>query len=115
MASKETVAPAGQHYSGSNRIPNIKQFMESLDRDKKNRDAQIDSQSKTQQKQNADSEVLEHQASTRKQGKNRRTVRDPVTGKDVEIDDIDDSMLKAVDDPHVSFLCRSLSLELADG
>lgn len=100
MDTQETVVPSGQHYSGANRIPNIKQFMEKLDRDKKDRDAQIDSQAKQQGKK--PSEIQEHQASSRKQGKNRRTVRDPVTGKDVEIDDIDDSMLKAVDDPHVS-------------
>lgn len=100
MDTQETVVPSGGHYSGANRIPNIKQFMEKLDRDKKDRDAQIDNQAKQQGK--TPSEVQEHQASSRKQGKNRRVVRDPVTGKDVEIDDIDDSMLKAVDDPHVS-------------
>ncbi|KAJ4420727.1 hypothetical protein N0V82_004166 [Gnomoniopsis sp. IMI 355080] len=101
MDTQETVVPSGQHYSGHNRIPNIKQFMENLDRDKKERDANIDSQTKQQQKQKPSSEVKEHQLSSRKPGKNRRTVRDPVTGKDVEIDDIDDSMLKAVDDPHL--------------
>lgn len=98
MDPNETVVPAGQPYSGHNRIPNIKQFMERLDHDKKHRDAQIDSQAETQTKPT--NEVQEHQV-TRKRGKNRRTVRDPVTGRDVEIDDIDDSMLKEVQDPHL--------------
>lgn len=104
MDPQETVVASGQHYSGANRIPNIKQFMEKLDREKKDRDAQIDSHAK--QQKNSTSGVQEHQVSSQKQGKNRRTVRDPVTGKDVEIDDIDDSMLKEVDNPHVSsFSC----------
>ncbi|CAN8103374.1 unnamed protein product [Discula destructiva] len=96
-SQQETVVP-GAHYSGANRIPNIKQFMERLDRDKKDRDAQIENQAKTQKKPAG--EVQEHQV-TQKPGKNRRTVRDPVTGKDVEIDDIDGSMLKEVQDPHL--------------
>lgn len=96
--------PPGQHYSGSNRIPNIKQFMERLDKDKSQRDAKIDAEASgahTQNK-NAQGEVREHQNGQRKQGNNRRVVRDPITGKDVEIDDIDDSMLESTRDPHVS-------------
>lgn len=105
MDTQETRVPGGQPYSGTNRIPNIKQFMERLDHEKKGRDAQIDAQSKMKQAQtkpNNDSDIKEHQAGQRRQGKNPRTVRDPVTGKDVVIDDIDDSMLKAAKDPHVS-------------
>lgn len=101
MDTQEHVVPSGQHYSGQNRIPNIKQFMENLDRDKKQRDAHIDSQVTKNQQNNG--EVKPHQNSTQRQGKNRRTVRDPVTGNDVEIDDLDGSMIKEVEDPHVSF------------
>lgn len=101
MDTQEHVVPSAQHYSGQNRIPNIKQFMENLDRDKKHRDAQIDSQTKDGQHNNG--EVQAHQNATPKKGKNRRTVRDPVTGKDVEIDDIDGSMIKEAQDPHVGF------------
>lgn len=105
MDTQETRVPGGQPYSGTNRIPNIKQFMERLDHEKKDRDAQIDAQMKQKQAQskpNPDSDVKEHKDVQRRQGKNARTVRDPVTGKDVVIDDIDDSMLKAAKDPHVS-------------
>ena len=95
--------PSGQHYSGANRIPNIKQFMESLDKDKKNRDAQIDANLKKNKA--AGTEVKEHkEGQAPRHGKNRRTVRDPVTGKDVEIDDIDSSMMKSAQDPHVSHI-----------
>jgi hypothetical protein len=43
MNTQEQVYPSGQHYSARNKIPNIKQFVESLDAEKKARDAQIDS------------------------------------------------------------------------
>lgn len=100
MDQQETVVPSGQHYSGANRIPNIKQFMESLDKDKKNRDAQIDANLKKNKA--AGTEVKEHkEGQAPRHGKNRRTVRDPVTGKDVEIDDIDSSMMKSAQDPHL--------------
>ncbi|KAH8903973.1 hypothetical protein BR93DRAFT_940140 [Coniochaeta sp. PMI_546] len=95
----ETVVPSSKNYSGRNRIPNIKQFVESLDRDKKERDAKIDQQ---QQKYGQTSEAVQHPPVGRKVGKNRRTVRDPVTGKDVEIDDADDSIMKAAEHPVLS-------------
>lgn len=104
MADQETVVPAGQNYSGSNRIPNIKQFMERLDKDKKDRDAKIDSATTAPptatRRKKTDGEAKEHQEG-RRRGNNRRTVKDPVTGRDVEIDDMDDSILKEVEDPQV--------------
>lgn len=107
MDTQEHVVPSGQHYSGQNRVPNIKQFMEHLDRDKKNRDAQIDISG--QGKGNGD-EVKAHQDAGQKRGKNRRTVRDPVTGKDVDIDDMDGSMVNEAQNPHVS--CHHLPTSL---
>jgi hypothetical protein len=87
----ETVYPTGQHYSGRNRIPNIKQFVEGLDRDKKRRDAKIDKdlaeKEEQQQLTSTSGSAIDH-IPTAKSGRNRRTIRDPVTGKDVEIEDI---------------------------
>lgn len=99
----ETMVPSPKNYSGRNRIPNIKQFVEGLDRDKKDRDAKIDQQ---QSQYGQTSEAVQHPQAARKVGKNRRTVRDPVTGRDVEIDDADDSMMKAAEDPMVSSFPR---------
>jgi len=84
--------------------------MESLDKEKRERDAQIDaSLAKTNRRAG---EVTDHQEPSKRPGKNRRTVRDPVTGKDVEIDDIDSSYAKAAKDPQVRILPqRSLSRE----
>ncbi|KAK3321434.1 hypothetical protein B0T19DRAFT_466818 [Cercophora scortea] len=91
MASQESTYP-GQPYSGRNKIPNIKQFVEGLDRQKKQRDAEIEAQGKP------NGEAKDHIA-TQKPGKNRRTVRDPVTGKDVEIEDIASNHMKAAQNP----------------
>lgn len=113
METEEKTYPSGQHYSGRNRIPNIKQFVEGLDRDKKIRDAEIDKQ---QQSPNPlavlngrGGEAIDH-IPTQKPGKNRRTVRDPITGKDVEIEDIDSKHLKTTEQPMVCTI-RNLALE----
>ncbi|KAL1881123.1 hypothetical protein VTK73DRAFT_4800 [Phialemonium thermophilum] len=99
MNADETVVPSGQHYSGSNRIPNIKQFIENLDKDKKKRDAEIEASSKPK---GPPSEVKDHQQPVRQAGKNRRTVRDPITGKDVEVEDIDSNHVKAAENPQLT-------------
>lgn len=111
----ETVVPSGQHYSGRNRIPNIKQFVEQLDREKRDRDAVIDAHEKdkhTNKKAHGKNagEVSDH-VEDRQKPKNRRTVRDPVTGKDVEIDDIDSSLMKKVKDPKLSVPNANLGKE----
>jgi hypothetical protein len=101
MDTQETVVPSGQHYSGTNRIPNIKQFMESLDKDKRTRDEKVEAQHQARLQANA-TDVKDHQSANKKLGKNRRTVRDPVTGRDVEIEDTDKALLKASENPTVS-------------
>lgn len=97
----ETVVPSTKNYSGRNRIPNIKQFVENLDKEKKERDTKIDQE---QQQRGPGNEATQHQPAARKVGKNRRTVRDPVTGRDVEIDDADESIMKLGEDPKASSL-----------
>jgi len=98
MADDENVKvyPSGAHYSGRNRVPNIKQFVEGLDKDKKRRDAEA----AAALKQGGDAS---DQIPTRKPGKNRRVVRDPVTGKDVEIEDITSEHMKLAHEPTVCF------------
>lgn len=91
----EMVYPSGAHYSGRNRVPNIKQFMEGLDKDKKKRDAQTEAAPLKEGGESND------HVPARKPGKNRRVVRDPVTGKDVEIEDITSQHMKAAHDPTV--------------
>jgi hypothetical protein len=100
MASNEHKKGPGGHYSGSNPVPNIQKFIESMDRDKKNRDARIDAEMKVG---TAGSDVKEH-----KNGQNvgvkgsRKMVTDPTTGKQVQIEDVNADFMKSVEDPQVS-------------
>ena len=66
--------------------------MASLDRDKRERDAKIEAQNKG-------SGPIDHKP---QQKKATRTVTDPVTGKEVEIDDVSTDFMKAVENPTVS-------------
>ncbi|KAI1269430.1 C2 domain-containing protein [Xylariaceae sp. FL1019] len=97
----------GGHYSGRNRIPNIKEFAASLDRDKKKRDAEIDAQSKSN-KQNGG--VRDHQNSRILEG-HGKVVTDPVTGNQVQIDDVNTDFMKAVENPHLSVPNANLGKE----
>lgn len=100
MNQNEHVVPSGAHYSGHNRVPNIQEFMKQLDKEKAARDAEIDAQLK---KNKQHGEVQAHQPTDDKpQRKDARWVRDPVTGKDVQIRDAKMDFKEAVDDPKLS-------------
>lgn len=109
MAQQQT-APGG-HYSGHNPIPTVKQFIENLDKDKKNRDAQLDEQaaaSKQAQKsgqktgQNAvDGGAQPHRNQKKSVEGTETTVTDPTTGNQVTIADVDKTMMSEVEDPHL--------------
>jgi hypothetical protein len=99
MSANEKRAPGG-HYSGKNPIPNIQRFIESLDADKKHRDAQLESQLKANQ---FNGEVKEHTEGQPTGVKGtRKVVTDPTTGNQVQIEDVDASFMKAVEQPVVS-------------
>jgi hypothetical protein len=98
MNVNDHVVPSGQHYSGRNRVPNIQQFMDQLDLQKKERDAEIDAHLK---KNGKNKEVADHTNSEMPKSKDTRTVRDPVTGKDVQIRDAKMDFKEAVDNPQV--------------
>ncbi|KAK3901438.1 hypothetical protein C8A05DRAFT_44906 [Staphylotrichum tortipilum] len=93
------------HYSGSNRIPTIHQYLTNLDRDKSARDAEIDATLRASNRRH--SEVRDHMpvaaraaAAVEKVGDtHRRTVRDPVTGGDVEIEDVDGRHVVMAEEP----------------
>ncbi|KAH8677757.1 hypothetical protein BX600DRAFT_393925 [Xylariales sp. PMI_506] len=106
MASPDNQQHApGGYYSARNRIPNIQQFVASLDRDKKERDAQIDAQLKENKQNNS---IEEHKPEKVTRG---RVVTDPVTGKSVEIADVNADFMKAVDNPHLSIPNANLGKE----
>ncbi|QDS73779.1 hypothetical protein FKW77_005419 [Venturia effusa] len=106
MAEQQTTVP-GSHYSGTNKIPTINKFLENLDRDKKHRDAEIDQQKGIAELEKngtaapSTSGVTPHKnALPQKQG--QKIVHDPVTGKDVVIEDAHKDNLHLVDNPILS-------------
>ncbi|KAI1439000.1 C2 domain-containing protein [Xylaria sp. CBS 124048] len=99
-AEQEHTYPSRAYYSGQNRIPNIKEFAAGLDKDKKERDAKIDAELKANRK---NPDIKEHRAEKRHRTTGRgRTVTDPVTGKEVQIDDAEGNFKGFVEDPHMS-------------
>jgi hypothetical protein len=117
MNTQEQVYPSGQHYSARNKIPNIKQFVESLDAEKKARDAQIDSHPPGGSGggggggSGEQAHTPQTAAKAKAGGKNRRTVRDPVTGKDIEIEDIDSHHMQAAETPVMTIPNANLGRE----
>jgi hypothetical protein len=103
MAAQQTKRAPGGHYSGSNPIPNVQKFIESLDKDKKTRDAKINEQMKAKQsKGTAGSDVKEHtQGQPAGVDGTRKTVTDPTTGKEVQIEDVNADFMQAVKNPMV--------------
>lgn len=99
----------GGYWSAENPIPTIQQFMENLDKDKKNRDKEIDQHAKAQprdmrhhgQEQPAEPGL---QTAPPSKGKSRRVVTDPTTGKEVEIDDVGERFLKQAEAPKARYL-----------
>jgi hypothetical protein len=95
MAEQQQHAPGG-YYSSTNKIPTVQKFIENLDKGKKDRDKQIDEA----QKRKAQSGVEAHRPNPK--GKNQREATDPVTGRDVVIEDATSAMYKHVTDPLLS-------------
>ena len=95
--------PAG-HWSGTNKIPTVGQFIQRLDKDKKERDKQVDEDAKArkaQQKLGGD-DTQAHQNEVRQPGENQKTVTDPVTGNQVVIEDVNKDFMKNVENPTIS-------------
>lgn len=94
-ASKRGYIPTEGHYSGRHRVPNIRQFIESLDQEKKQRGKGIDEQNKLVAQQaslggpdtrdHVDQETADGGMPLRRKKPGTREVRDPVTGHGVEI------------------------------
>jgi len=99
MADQQHHAPGG-HYSGQNKIPTINQFIERLDRDKRERDKGLDEQVKTRQ---ANGDVVAHKNEPKTtNSKTQHTVTDPTTGNNVTIEDVNKSMMDRAKDPMLS-------------
>jgi len=119
MSNSSTPIAPKSHYSGHNPIPTINQFIENLDRDKKDRDREIDEARKAkaaalqaQKKgqipppdaQGGASDVNSHQQHKYGKEGTQKTVTDPTTGRQVVIEDVNKDMLKNVENPSVRMI-----------
>ncbi|MCJ1466941.1 hypothetical protein MMC07_005563 [Pseudocyphellaria aurata] len=109
MAGDQQQHAPGGHYSeqGTNKIPDIKTFVRNLDSDKRDRDRKLDES----RRQNAQGQSEVHPHKETKSGKEgtRKTVHDPTTGKEVQIEDVDADFMKAVEEPQLSVPNANLS------
>lgn len=90
---------SGKPWSGNNKIPTISQFIETLDKDKKNRDLQHDQAAEAQDARVTNEDVMPHE--NRQRLKNAKTVHDPVTGGQVMIANVGKEHMKNATDPKV--------------
>lgn len=95
-------APGG-HWSAANPIPTIHKFVENLDKDKRERDKQIDEELKRRQQNAQDQGQSFDQEAEDVQKKGTRQVTDPVTGKEIEIEDVQKQYLEESKNPKVGF------------
>lgn len=98
----------GENWSGGNRIPTIQKFIEHLDSQKKERDRKIDDENRAKQKSakkgdsnNKTGDVVDHEPREISQAK-IHTVTDPTTGRDIGVEDQDESSMAAAKDPKVN-------------
>lgn len=108
MAQQQQQTAPGGHYSGHNPIPTVKQFVENLDKDKKERDKKLEESAAARQQAEKEGKTVtppDLNPTTRapqKQVKGtEKTVTDPTTGNEVVIADVSKEMLKEVDEPHL--------------
>jgi hypothetical protein len=103
MAEQQTQYAPGGHYSAKNPVPTVKKFIENLDKEKAERDRNIDQQAALQQKQAvASGDAVPHKPQKLGVAGTQKTVTDPTTGKQVVIEDVSKKVLSQVENPHLS-------------
>lgn len=106
--SEPAAASGGARYSGKNKIPTARELLDRLDKDKKDRDKQVEKDREEREKQRAQNQnndtgdVTDHHNAAPKPKEGQKVVRDPVTGKDVTIQDVGDETMENVQNPILS-------------
>ncbi|KAF2233295.1 hypothetical protein EV356DRAFT_533932 [Viridothelium virens] len=104
MSDAQAQHAPGGHYSAANPVPTINKFIANLDKEKKERDKEVDrinKEKKRAQKAGQDGDVMPHQETTHIKA-HQKEVTDPVTGKQVVIEDVNKDMVKNVENPVLS-------------
>ncbi|KAL1969495.1 hypothetical protein VTN77DRAFT_8933 [Rasamsonia byssochlamydoides] len=93
----------GGYWSAVNPIPTIQKFIEGLDREKKERDRQIDEEiRRKEQHKKAAGEAVGREEEKKPSKAPVRRVTDPTTGKEIEIEDVGKDFVKDVRDPKLT-------------
>ena len=107
----------GEHWSGANPVPTVQKFIEHLDEEKKERDQRIDDENQAKKQEVAskkekekrgedpnetqnNGDVMKHKPREVSQAK-IRTVTDPTTGKEIGVEDQDETSMEEVKNPTV--------------
>lgn len=108
----------GEHWSGANPVPTVQKFIEHLDEEKKERDTRIDEENRqkidqdnkqqwedTRGRRHAEGQgdAVAHKAREVSKAK-MRTVTDPTTGKDIGVEDQDETSMETVKNPMVCII-----------
>lgn len=109
MADQQQHMPGG-HYSGANPVPTVRKFMENLDKDKKERDKQIEEHKNAN---GQSSGVTAHKQNPMGIKGTQKEVTDPVTGRQVVIEDVKKEVIDSADNPQASHPRVPSSRELA--
>lgn len=88
----------GKAYGTNNKIPTINQFIERLDKDKADRDRQADEIEKFNQN---NSDARDHKSDKPVPKRDQKLVNDPVTGRQVVIEDVSSDTMQHVKDDMV--------------
>ncbi|WPH03183.1 meiotically up-regulated protein [Acrodontium crateriforme] len=104
---QQQTAPTG-HYSGRNKIPTVNELLAKLDKDKKERDRQIDEQRNSSPQTN---EGVKDHVNEVKAKAGQKSVTDPVTGNQVIIEDVNKEMMNQVENPTLSVPNANLGKE----
>ena len=100
MAEETTKVP-GAHYSGKNKIPTVNQFLERLDKDKRDRDRQLDEHNKAAKSAATNGEAKPHVNEDARVRKNQKKVWDPTTQREVVIEDVNKETIEHAKNPVV--------------
>lgn len=103
----------GEHWSAANPVPTIQKFMQNLETEKEERKAHEEEVNRREQEarlqREARGEKIEDETTAHKnreipKGKTRM-VTDPTTGKDIEVEDLDEESMEVVKNPTVCPPC----------
>lgn len=105
----QQTAPGG-HYSGSNKIPTIKEFMDKLDPGKSDRDRAADEKraaaaaavAKKSPKHATSGDATPHVQEPQTPSKAQPTVTDPTTGKQIVVENVGPEMMERAKNPQLS-------------